>query len=110
MDNIPHLALPLRLSGGAYVTRQQDTDSEAADCVKAILSFRTGDRDEDPDFGILDPTFETQPIDVDDIERAINEYEPRVDFTVTTEDKVDGTTSVFVQITMPTSDDLTLES
>lgn len=109
MDDVPHLALPMRLVGGSYVTRQQDTDAEAADCVKAILSFQINSRDEDPDFGIADPTFQTQPIDTDEIARAIAEYEPRVDVQIETRDQPDGTTTVSVAVTVPTSDDLPTE-
>jgi phage baseplate assembly protein W len=106
MDDVPHLALPFRLIGDRYATRQQDTDAEATDCVKALLSFMKGDRAEDPDFGIDDPTFQTQPIDTDDIARQIDIYEPRVNANITTVDQPDGTTTVKIAITVPTSDDL----
>jgi phage baseplate assembly protein W len=106
MDYIPHLALPIRYESGAFVTNEQDTDAEAADCVKAILSFGRYTRFDDPDFGIPDPTFETQPIDTDAIAEAITTYEPRVDAVIETEDKTDGTTTVRVSVTLPTSEDL----
>lgn len=105
MDYVPHLAIPMRVVGGQYQTRQQDTDAEAADCVRNILVFGRGDRAEDMDFGIDDPTFETQPIDTDDIARAIGEYEPRVDAEITTEDLPDGSTMVSVEVNLPTSDE-----
>jgi phage baseplate assembly protein W len=109
MDDIPHMALPIRLNNGQYATRQQDTDAEAADCVKVILSFGRGERIEEPDFGIEDPTFQTQPISTTDIEWAIQEYEPRVQATVRTVDTPDGSTSVSVKVTLPTSDELPTE-
>ena len=106
MDYIPHLALPLRVEGGRYVTTEQDTDDEAADCVKVITSFGRFTRIEKPDFGINDPTFETQPIDIDDIAQAITIWEPRVDATIETEDKEDGTTTVNISVSIPGSEDM----
>jgi phage baseplate assembly protein W len=105
MDDTPHLAIPMRIVNKAYDTRQQDTESEAADCVKNILSFMKGDRIEDLDFGIEDPTFQTQPIDIDDIAETISEYEPRVDAEIETEDLPDGTEIVTISITLPSSDE-----
>lgn len=110
MDYIPHLALPIQLIGNSYSTRQQDTDAEAADCVKIILSFEKGQRFADLDFGIDDPTFETQPIDIDGIAKAIADYEPRVDAEINTVDLPNGSTTVSVLVTIPTSDDLPQEA
>lgn len=109
-NHIPHLSLPLRLSGNRYATVEQDTDGEAADCVKVITSFPLGFRAEDLDFGISDPSFQTQPIDVDQIAQAIADYEPRVDASIDTVDLADGTTTVDVRVTLPTSDELPEEA
>lgn len=106
MDSEPHLALPLRLVGDHYATRDQDSDAEVADAVQIIVSFERGERVEDPDFGIDDPTFETQPIDTQQIEMAIQEYEPRAIADVSTKDLPDGSTTVSIRVTQPTSDDL----
>lgn len=105
MDEIPHLSLPIRYENGLYVTNEQDTDSEAADCVKVILSFERGTRSEAPEFGINDPSFETQPIDIDEIAEAIGFYEPRVNAEISTVDLVDGQTTVSVKVSVPGSDD-----
>jgi phage baseplate assembly protein W len=110
MDQVLHLAFPFRLVNGAYATHQQDTDPEAADCVRNILSFEKGDRIEDLDFGIEDPTFQTMPIDIDDIAQAIADYEPRVVAEITTDDQADGTEQVSIFVTLPTSDESTLEA
>lgn len=109
-EEIPHLSLPLRLAGSSYAQVGQDTDREAADCVFVIMSFPRGTRAEEPNFGIDDPTFQTQPIDVDDIANAIAEYEPRVDAEIDTVDLPDGSTTVRVQVTLPTSDELPEEA
>jgi phage baseplate assembly protein W len=106
MDPIPHLSLPIRYFNGVYATQEQDSDAEAVDAVKAILSFGLHTRPEDPDFGIPDPTFETQPIDIEAIAEAIADYEPRVNATIETINKADGTTTVNVSVTLPASDDM----
>jgi phage baseplate assembly protein W len=110
MDETLHLAIPFRIVNGAYATRQQDSDAEASDCVRNILAFEKGSRIEDPDFGIEDPSFESQPIDVDDIAEAIATYEPRVNAEIETEDEVEGTSTVSIFVTLPTSDDLPEEA
>lgn len=104
-DSLPHLALPLRVENGGFAFNEQDTDDEGATCVKAILSFAKDTRLEDPEFGIIDPTFDTQPIDTDDMRMAIKTYEPRVQFSIQTTDQPDGSTTVTVQVSMPTSDE-----
>lgn len=109
MDNLPHIAIPIRVIGGQYQSRQQDTDAEAADCVRNILVFAKGDRAEDLNFGIDDPTFQTQPIDTDGMALAIQEYEPRVNAQITTSDTPDGSTMVSIEVMLPTSDELPTE-
>lgn len=106
---IPHLALPIQMAGKGLAVRDQDSDAEVADCVKVIMSFSRGDRAEDLDFGIDDPTFQTQPIDTADIETAIADYEPRADVEVNTVDLPDGSTTVEIKLTQPTSDDTMME-
>lgn len=83
MDNVPHLALPLQIQGGSYVSVQQDTSDELATSVQAILSFQLGSRPERPDFGIADPALADRPLDLLDMEQAIQTYEPRAAFSVT---------------------------
>jgi phage baseplate assembly protein W len=77
MDNVPHLALPLRIVGGQYMTVQQGTLAELRCNVAAIVSFPLGSRVERPEFGIKDPEFEQRPLDTLDIEAAVESYEPR---------------------------------
>src|SRR4051812_3989858 len=82
MDDIPHIALPIRFAGSRFATVQQDTTAEVAACVAAIVSFPLGYREDQPEFGITDPAFSTRPIDTSEIEDAIANYEPRADVTV----------------------------
>lgn len=81
MNAVPHLALPITLSGTgaatAFEANQQGTDSEVAACVAAICSFQRGSREEAPEFGILDPAFTTRPVDIADVQQACETYEPR---------------------------------
>jgi len=110
MDSVPHLELPMRVVGGQYAQREQDTDAEVADAIRVLVSFMRGDRIEDPEFGVDDPSFQTQPIDTDDIYSAIHEYEPRAQVDITTHDQPDGSTTVSIKMAQPTSDDLPTEA
>ena len=77
MDAIPHLAMPIAIVVGRYVSNQQGTSDEVAACVAVICSFTRGDREDDPDFGVLDPSFDQQPLDVADLQATCETYEPR---------------------------------
>lgn len=76
--SVPHFDLPFRWgrNGHAEVV-EQDTLEDVANCVLAILLTFKGQRQELPDFGIDDPTFESQPIDLAALTQAILEQEPR---------------------------------
>jgi hypothetical protein len=86
MDDIPHIALPIEFAGSRFATVQQDTTAEVAACVAAIVAFPLGYREDQPEFGITDPSFSTRPIDTTEIEGAIAEYESRADMTITESD------------------------
>jgi phage baseplate assembly protein W len=73
----PHFALPLRYVNGSAVVNQQDTMDDIADCVEAVCLTTPGDRDEMPDFGIEDPTFDAQPIPLGALLAQITMFEPR---------------------------------
>lgn len=75
--DIPHLAFPIRFESGAFVTDRQDGNNEVTAAVRSICAFERGTRIERPDFGINDPTLKEMPIDVDDVARAIADWEPR---------------------------------
>lgn len=96
MDDVPHLAWPIRVQGRAYTTVQQDTDDELAANVATLLCFERGTRIEAVDFGITDPTFQQVPVDTSEIERQAAVYEPRADLTITVTG--DGPGSQRVQI------------
>lgn len=106
-DGIPRLALPLTVSAGGYSSVQQDTTDELAVCVRTILSFELGSRVERPEFGIADPTFQQRPLDLFDVEQAIDMYEPRAAVSVTeVPDPTDPlATTVRVDVAMPDSEE-----
>lgn len=102
---IPHLAMPLRVVSGRWVTVEQDSEDEVAQCVRNICAFERGYRVEDPAFGIQDPTFTTMPIDVADISQALEEYEERAQVTIFQEITPDGRASVRLEVDVPTSEE-----
>jgi len=73
----PHFALPLRYINGSAVVNQQDTMDDIASCVEAICLTNPGDRDEMPDFGIVDPTFGPTTIPESALLSQIENFEPR---------------------------------
>ncbi len=83
MDNVPHLALPLRVVGDRYVSVQQDTLDEVATAVAAITLFPLGYRTERPDFGVEPMELLPTPLPVLEIEQACEAFEPRASVTVT---------------------------
>jgi phage baseplate assembly protein W len=83
MDDIPHLALPLRLVGSSFTTVQQDTLDELTTTVAVICAFPLGSRAERPEFGIADPALADEPLNTYRIAATVAAYEPRADVTVT---------------------------
>jgi hypothetical protein len=106
----PHFAHPFTIAplpDGtlAAVVREQDEIDEITDCVTRIVSFKRGDRDELPDFGIDDPTFAQQPVDTRLLSTQVAEWEDRVE--VDAESSIDSFDELIdnVQLTLdPTSE------
>lgn len=82
MDDVPHLALPLRVAGERYVSVQQDTVDEVTTTVAAITLFPLGYRIERPDFGVAPLELQRRPLPVIEIEQAVEAFEPRAEVTV----------------------------
>jgi hypothetical protein len=77
-----HFDLPPRWDRhGHLVTLDQDTEKDVLNCVEAILRTVIGQRDQAPDFGRPDLTFQVQPLDLNQLTDVILEQEPRA-FTV----------------------------
>lgn len=76
--DLPHFDLPFRFTGaGPAAVVEQDTDEDVHNCVQAIVRTPIGWRPYVPKFGIDDPTFEVQPVNIRHIEEQILESEPR---------------------------------
>lgn len=78
MVDIPHFASPFTLVGTSFGVVDQDSDEDILQCVETVLRTPAGSRDEVPEFGMDDPTFTTDPSQVEaDALAAIREWEPR---------------------------------
>jgi hypothetical protein len=80
---IPHLAVPFSFAGPHNSARVNDQDSpdDIAACAEAVLRYQPGTRLALPGFGVSDQTFSREP-DLDEIEVALEEYEPRASATL----------------------------
>lgn len=74
--SVPHLAFPLRLSGGRLATVEQDSMDEIEQCVEIVLRTERGTRLGQIEFGIEDPTF-GDTLDLSDMVNAVGTWEPR---------------------------------
>lgn len=87
VDN-PHFRYPFRFGSGIdkhALVNEQHSEEEIIDCVIAVVKTPRGWRDDLPDFGINDPLFSEQPIRVEDIQSALEEWEERAAYKVTTQ-------------------------
>lgn len=82
MDDVPHIALPIRVLSTGYVSVQQDTLDEVRTSVAAIVAFPVGSRVEAPDFGVPELELAQRPLDVDALAEAIEDFEPRAAINV----------------------------
>jgi phage baseplate assembly protein W len=79
---IPHFAIPFRFGVRGAVVNEQDTETEILDCVEVILRYDQGLRPEKPDFGVPDLTFSSPAPDINQVQKAIDTWEPRLEMTV----------------------------
>lgn len=82
MATIPHFSLPLRYVNGSAKVNEQDTIDDVVDCVFAIAVTNPGDRDELPDFGLLDMTFDQEPVPIEATVTQITQWEPRANIAI----------------------------
>jgi phage baseplate assembly protein W len=86
--DLPHFRYPFRFGTGLdkhALVNEQHSEEEIIDCVLAIVKTPRGWRDDLPEFGINDPLFSEQPIRVEDITSALDEWESRAAYRVTTQ-------------------------
>lgn len=85
MTDVPHFRTPFQIVGSAALVVEQDSSQEVEQCVEAILRTTTGSRLDNPKFGVPDRTF-TEIKDNGDWRKAIAEFEPRAQYTLTDDD------------------------
>lgn len=74
---IPHFDFPFRFVNSTAAVVEQDSLEDITNCVTAIAATVQGERIERPSFGIPDPTFDRQPLDLQGILQAVTDGEPR---------------------------------
>lgn len=79
MADVPHFAQPFYYVAGKPLVTEQDSQGEIRDCVRATMRTVIGFRDEAPDFGVTDPSFQILPVDTQTILTEILTSEPRAD-------------------------------
>lgn len=82
---VPHFDLPFRLSGKSFAVVEQDSHEDVANCVETIIRTPYGFRDDAPDFGLDDHTFDNRPLNVDAMRAQIESQEPRATMALTEE-------------------------
>lgn len=85
----PKLKVPFQIVGGRALTVSQDSVDEIVQCVEYLLRTEPGTRLEMPEFGSPDLAFNQTPA-VDPapgiIEAAIDRWEPRARYMLSTEE------------------------
>lgn len=74
--SVPHFNLPFRFAVHADAV-QQSTIDDVTNCVEACLRTHLGWREEEPQFGIDDPVFGQQPINLQPMLSQLLLNEPR---------------------------------
>lgn len=87
MTEVPHFSLPFKFqldqNGEMHACEnEQDSIDDITDCVEAIVRCPLGYRIELPEFGIRDQTFSEGGLNVEEIQVAITQWEPRADVLI----------------------------
>lgn len=80
---VPHFDLPFRLSGTSFAVAEQDSFGDIANCVEAIVRTPNGVRDDTPEFGLDDHTFDNRPLNIEQMTAQIENQEPRASVVLT---------------------------
>lgn len=91
---LPHFDVPFRLwnDGGLTVPRvvEQDSTDDVVNCVEAAIRTQRGQRLDEPTFGIVEPTFQSLPLNTMDLIGQISTHEERASIVMTeTPDRLD---------------------
>jgi len=83
MTLIPHFAAPFAFSAkGVVNVTEQDSQQEISDCIFNVASCFENFREDLPEFGIPDLTFEQIPLNLEALQAALNRWEPRAELTL----------------------------
>lgn len=89
---IPHFSLPFRFGGlnGGAIANDQDTEDDIVDCVKVIIAYPIGSREDLPEFGIPDLVFkQSSKVNASALHSAVQLWEPRSESVVTEKEMID---------------------
>lgn len=84
---------PLSLANGRLVTHRADTLADVRQCIALLTRTPHGSRPLSPDVGFEEALFTTS-VDVDELQRRLEELEPRARVTATVTTSADGRTAV----------------
>jgi hypothetical protein len=74
---VPHFAMPFKYSAGRAMVVEQDSLEDIRMCIETALRTHIGFREEAPDFGTEDTTFQTLPMNTGTVMNQIIISEPR---------------------------------
>lgn len=91
MTDVPHFAFPFHIQGSSFAEVEQDTVEDVVAGVALVLAYRPGEREMLPEFGVPEPVFDVQPVEIGELRDAILRWEPRAatDFGLSA-DSLDG--------------------
>lgn len=88
LPNQPHFRYPFKFGSGLSkhaLVNEQDSEDDIIACVLAIVKTPRGFRDDIPDFGITEQIFKELPLRAAEIQAALEEWEERAAYKVTTD-------------------------
>lgn len=74
---VPHFRHPFLMTAQGAATVDQDSIDDVTQCVYAVLATEVGSRQEEPEFGVVDQTFLQGGANLEELEAAVSEWEPR---------------------------------
>ena len=93
----PKLKVPFNINGSSADVVEQDSVEEVVQCVTAIINTPVGFREDQPEYGMEDPTFLEGGVDAEDIEAIVGEWEDRAT-TMTTSEMDDLVNNVNIEV------------
>ena len=77
--DLPHIELPVRFdpSTRRLAALEQDSIDEVTQNVSVVLRCQPGAREDEPDFGVPEQVFLERGVDLEEIARHVEEWEPR---------------------------------